>query len=119
MPTNPAGYRPPAVPSAIPDNPHAIATTRSIGLAAGLAIGLALGWTPRVCSGQPADPSFAPLVEFGDEDEFEGRVIRGVTVRTPSGQNDEGETVYGRLPDELDNRARNAIRSYPGAPYRT
>lgn len=68
---------------------------------------------------QPSDPAFEPLVE-DEDDRFESRVIRRLVIRTPTGNIDEEEVpAYEPLNAELENRARNAIRSYEGAPFRS
>ncbi|MEM7755865.1 MAG: outer membrane protein assembly factor BamA [Planctomycetota bacterium] len=108
------------MPSAIPDRPAAKLLTRAAGAAVGVACAVMFGMGASPAFAQATDPEFAPLVGVDEEDPFEGQVIRRVTVRTPTSEPDaDGETVYGSLPADLDNRARNAIRSYPGGPYRT
>lgn len=107
---------------------NVLGTSRAWGVVfvAGLAVGL--GGAARGQDRAPegargagsgsTEPAFEPPVPTLEEDPFEGRVIRRVVLREAAGRDEEGERAFGALPERLEQRARNAIRSYPGAPYR-
>ena len=89
---------------------------RACGVVAAIAGAVIFG-SVSVAVAQP-DPSFAPLQDAAADDPFEGRVIRELVIRTPTGVDEDGQLTFGRLRPEIENRARNAIRAYVGGPYR-
>jgi len=116
VPPHRPGYRHPAVP-------RFSHTPFPAALAALSAAGIAAGTIGGAHAAQPANPETSPTLVPGAQDPFadpfEGRVIRRLVLRTPTGAfDDQGRPTFVPLAPAPTTRALNSIRSYEGAPYR-